>query len=97
MPVRYVPGQGSAMHHTGRQVVMVVLRTILLGVVVGFGTIVAWLVWWLGGELGFGENLRLWVAGASVVPLFAGVLVATVAFGGWTLRRFDVSRLASLT
>ena len=95
LPVRYVPGQSGAMHHTGRQVVMVLLRSSILGVVILIGMLIGALAWYVGGQLALAENQRMALAAAVVGPFFIGVLYAVVAFGGWALRRFDVSRLSS--
>ena len=97
-PVRFVPGHGSAMHHSGRTLALLFLRMAVLLVLVascGGAAVAAGFV--TGVLLGWGEHAS-WIA--SVV---AGALVGAagvcglIAGGGWTLKRFDVVRERTLT
>lgn len=91
-PVRYVPGQGSAVQHTGRTMILVVLRVASLALI-GVASAGTFALVGFGGDLL--EAPRAVRLGASV--LAAGLVVglcitALVRLGGWALHRFDVAR-----
>lgn len=91
-PVRYVPGQTNAMHHVGRSLVLLLARLAAVGAVglaVALAALGASLAASLAGASPRGE-LALTVAAAGATSL--AMLAAAVAFGGWALGRFDVSR-----
>lgn len=94
-PVRFVPGQGSAIQHTGRGVLLVLLRALVLAVLIGFilgGAATTWSL--LGGDEGGLEPIVLWsVLAAWIVVGTTAALVAVTRFGAFTLRRFDVTRV----
>ena len=80
------------MHNTGRQMVMVFLRAIILALVCGAGVGCAFLAWYLGGRYEMNEHLRTGLAVGTGATFFIAVLGVLLAFGGWALHRFDVSR-----
>lgn len=91
-PVRFVPGQGSAMQHTGRAVVLVALRLLLLGVVAFVCVLAGLLAKLIAGALALSETWQraaMFGAGTVVCLLALAVLIG---FGGWALKRFDVAR-----
>lgn len=84
-PVRFVPGQGGAMHHVGRSLVLVLVR---LGALASLGG-AALAAWWLGAwQLGPAGGA------AGVLLVVAAGLAAVVWAGGRALARFDVGRSA---
>jgi len=91
-PVRFVPGQGGAMHHTGRALVLVFIRTALLLVVVGalfgirFGTN------WIGVYLELPEAAKITFIVATCGAFLAAAAAALIGLGGWALARYDVAR-----
>lgn len=93
VPVRYEPGQASAMHYAGRTLALALFKLALLGVV----ALVVGLVVVLGLSLASGLGAPLWAG--IMVGVLAGVLMtvsaisAVVAAGGWALARFDVAKL----
>jgi hypothetical protein len=92
LPVRYTPGQGGAMQHTGRQMVMVFLRSILLALVCGAGVGLAALAWYIAGQWDVSDNVRAGLAVGTGSMFFLAVVGALIGFGGWALHRFDLSR-----
>jgi len=92
-PVRFVPGQEGTLHHSGRAVVLFLLRMVLVGVTMALVGVPAILLFTLGEEyLGLGEREAHWIAiavGLGVV-LVVDSLLAWI--GGRMLRRFDVAR-----
>jgi len=91
-PVRYNPGQEGALQHIGRSILLLGLRGIVFGLVLGLAAApITLLVWW-GNEAGWSVRAILAGSGAvlAVVLLIASVLL-TLA-GGTMLRRFDVAR-----
>ncbi len=89
LPVRYTPGQGGAMQHTGRQMVMVLLRTLAFLIVGGAGVAVGYLAWFLADRAALSPRACMAVGAATGTAFFFAVLAALVRFGGWALRRFD--------
>ena len=92
-PVRYVPGQGSAIQHAGRTFLLVILRAVLFGSLLITALGGGWFITEWGGASGWSEPLLLtlvlaWGAGVSAVGL-----CALLAFGAWALARHDVSRV----
>lgn len=92
MPVRFTPGQEGALHHTGRAMVLMLLRMFAFLVVVA-GALAALATAWLLEEY---AGLARTPARALGLALFALVLsleiLAVIAVGGMTFRRFDVAR-----
>ncbi|MEM9803531.1 MAG: hypothetical protein AAGA20_24655 [Planctomycetota bacterium] len=97
-PVRFTPGQGSAIQHMGRGFLLVMFRGLLL-----FGALVlagggAAAVHFLVMERA--PSLQGWAAAFAVAwaaLVGAGLLYLVTAFGAWALRRFDVSRIPAGT
>lgn len=90
-PVRFVPGQGSAIQHAGRGFLLVMLRALLLGA----GLVLALGGAWLILEFAWAESdaVQIVLVTAWVLAVGASGLASTVAFGAWALRRFDVTRV----
>jgi hypothetical protein len=96
-PVRFVPGQDGAMHHTGRAMALVFLRMLLLGLSLSAAGLTAFVCSWIAGLLGASEATVLVAAvvgGGLVVLLMVSLLIW---FGAWALARFDVAREKVLT
>ena len=94
-PVRFVPGQGSAIQHTGRGVLLVLLRALILAILIGFVLGGAALTWSLleGDERGL-EPIVLWVVLAAWLFVGSTIALALVTkFGAFALKRFDVTRV----
>ena len=90
-PVRYVPGQDSALHHSGRMVVSLIIKGVVLMFVVALVAGAVYLTSF-GAELaGVPEWTALFAALVGGMVL-AAVNVALVRMGGALLRRFDVAR-----
>ncbi|MCP3919179.1 MAG: hypothetical protein GY711_26865 [bacterium] len=98
MPVRFVPGQSGAMQHTGRTMVMLVLRLLLLAVLAFSAWGLAFATTFVATEwFGASAGIALWLASCAamlVVMLGVGALLQA---GAWALARFDVSRERILT
>ena len=92
-PVRFVPGQEGTLHHTGRAIVLFLLRMILLGVALALVGLAAIVIFAVGPDhFGMTQAQAGWVsAGIGALTLIAlDVLLAWI--GGRMLRRFDVAR-----
>jgi len=96
-PVRFVPGQDGAMHHTGRAMALVFLRMLLLTFSLGAVALAAFLSAGLVKLLGGSESSMTTAAvlGGAVVVL--GMVSLLIWFGAWALARFDVAREKVLT
>ena len=93
-PVRFIPGQGSALQHTGRGFLLVMLRMMLLVGALFLAAGGAYFLYEYVADHGFGRpTLALYLAIGWV--LFTGLLLLALltAFGAWALARFDVSRV----
>jgi hypothetical protein len=88
-PVRFVPGMGGALQHSGRALLMVLLRLILLAVAgtaaAGMGMLASALALWL--DLGPAVIVGASISAAALTLLGFAALLA--ALGGWALGRFD--------
>lgn len=90
-PVRFVPGQGSALQHTGRAVVLVALRLALLGLVAGTCLLAGLAGQGIAGALEWSERWqRAAMYGAGTAVCFTALAVL-IGLGGWALKRFDVA------
>lgn len=92
-PLRYSPGQESALQHMGRSVYLLLLRGLVFGAVAVVAAVpVGLFAWFARSELGWGWRGIAWVASA----MLAGVLLVTACaltwMGGVLVRRFDVAR-----
>ncbi len=93
-PVRFIPGQGSALQHTGRGFLLVILRMMLLigALFIAIGG--AYFLYEFVDGRGFGPpGLALYLAGAWVLLTAFLLLALLTAFGAWTLARFDVTKV----
>ncbi|MEZ6017976.1 MAG: hypothetical protein R3F49_22920 [Planctomycetota bacterium] len=93
-PVRFVPGQGGALQHSGRALLMVALRLALLAAVslVAFAASLASV--WVGEQLELGPAVLGGLAGTSALMVLIATAAGLARFGGWSLARFDPSHAA---
>lgn len=88
-PVRFVPGMGGALQHSGRALLMVLLRLVLLAVAgtaaLGMGMLANAVGVWL--DLGPAVVVGATVSAAALTLVGFAALLAAV--GGHALRRFD--------
>jgi hypothetical protein len=92
-PVRYTPGQESALQHVGRSMYLLLLRGIVFGAVLAVAAVpVVLFVWIAGEELGWGVRSLVWVASVLLGVVLLGASAALTWLGGHLLRRFDVAR-----
>lgn len=92
-PVRYTPGQEGALQHTGRSVVLTLMRfTALLVALCLAGGPAALLFFAFRDVLEVSETFSLGMAGVAMWCGLALVDVSLVLVGGVMLRRFDVAR-----
>jgi hypothetical protein len=92
-PVRFVPGQEGTLHHSGRALLLFLLRMVLMAVTLGLIAAPAAILYALGPEsLGIGADaiLTISIAIGFVVLVLLDALLAWV--GGRMLKRFDVAR-----
>lgn len=92
-PVRLVPGQEGSLHHTGRAILLFLLRMLIIAVILGLVAATAGVLFTIGPEvLGLTEVQAGWISGGVgfVVLLAFDFLLAWV--GGRMLQRFDVAR-----
>jgi len=92
-PVRMVPGQEGSLHHTGRAIVLLSVRILLVSVALGIVGSAGAAIFVLGPELaGLDVAQAAWLSAGVAF----GVLLAMDAFlawiGGRMLARFDVAR-----
>ncbi len=92
-PVRYVPGQESALQHMGRSLVLMLLRMLVLAIVVVVGLApAAGVAFLLHGVAGVAKEPTTVVAAAVAWLGIVAVDLGLVWFGGRMLARFDVAR-----
>lgn len=92
MPVRYVPGQDGGLQHTGRAMVMMMARLVLLAFTMLGAAVPAAIIGFLGPRLELGTA---WIWGASLLGATAVLAIESVIaiwIGGKLLSRFDVAR-----
>lgn len=90
-PVRYVPGQDGALHHSGRMVVMLLAKGLVLALILGLVGGVVFAITWAAGAFGLERHTAALAAlGGSAV--LVGTNLVLVRLGGSCLRRFDVAR-----
>jgi Putative ABC exporter len=93
VPVRFEPGQASAMHFAGRTLVLALLKLALVGVL----ALLVGLAVALCLSVASGLGAPLWVGvGLGIltgVTTTVGAIAAAVAAGGWALARFDVAKV----
>lgn len=92
-PVRYVPGQESALQHMGRSLILMLLRMVVLAVVVVVGLAPAVGVGFLlHGLVGLEKETAIAAATAVAWVGIVAVDGGLVWLGGRMLARFDVAR-----
>ncbi|MFT7485321.1 MAG: hypothetical protein ACI9F9_001169 [Candidatus Paceibacteria bacterium] len=92
-PVRFVPGQEGSLHHTGRAIVLFLLRLLMIAIVSALVSFTAIILFSLGpAELGLTEEQAAWISGAAGLGVLLGLNVFLAWAGGKMLRRFDVAR-----
>ncbi|MFT5733570.1 MAG: hypothetical protein ACJA2W_001674 [Planctomycetota bacterium] len=93
-PVRFVPGQGSALQHTGRGFLLVMLRGLMLVGALAVAAGGAFLLYELVADGGLGRpKLAVYLAGAWIALTAVLLLILLTAFGAWALGRFDVAKI----
>jgi len=90
-PVRYTPGQDGALHHSGRMVVTMLVKGVVLLVVVGLVSGAGFVGFVLAEALGI-ASWASWLGAAAGGGVLVAVNFALVRIGGALLRRFDVAR-----
>lgn len=91
-PVRFVPGQGGAMHHTGRALVLVFIRMALLLAVVAALVGIMLGTAWIGVYLELPEAAKIALVVVTCCAFLAITTAALIGLGGWALARYDVAR-----
>jgi hypothetical protein len=92
-PVRYTPGQEGALQHTGRSVLLTLLRFTALIAALAAAGIPAAIAYFGSRELlELSNDASLWMAGIALWCGLAAVDAGIVVAGGSMLRRFDVAR-----
>lgn len=91
-PVRYTPGEDSALQNMGRASLLMLLRMALLGLVGLIAGGPAALLYYLLEDAGIDPTRCVWIASALAWVLAAACAVVLVIVGGTMLRRFDVAR-----
>ena len=92
-PVRFIPGQEGTMHHTGRALVLLLLRIVLFGILLGLIGVFGFIAVYIAEEiLEWGSTAIIFSIVAVAVPLFLLADWALCLAGGKLIQRFDVSR-----
>ena len=92
-PVRFIPGQDGALHHTGRTMVLLLLRMGLLLFALGLVALASAVVMFVCGTgLGLGESVARAGAVCAGALALLSIDAGLVWVGGRMLRRFDVAR-----
>jgi len=92
-PVRFVPGQEGTLHHTGRTMVLLLLRLLLFLLTAALAGGAGAGMWFLGRDvLETGEGARIALAVCGGLAVLLNVDAALVHLGGRLLGRFDVAR-----
>jgi hypothetical protein len=92
-PLRYTPGQESALQHMGRSVYLLLLRGLVFGVVfllAGFPVVFFAMV--AMEEFGWTMRMLVWPATAFLAVVLLATAAALTWAGGELVRRFDVAR-----
>ena len=79
------------LQHMGRSMMLVFLRMVLAGVVLGAPILLGAVLWFSDADLS--QNVRIAVVGAAAAACLLVADVALIFAGGWALRRFDVSQI----
>lgn len=92
-PVRFVPGQEGTLHHTGRAMVLFLLRMGLFAVTLAVVSVFGGLALYVSEEILRWEELgAVLLVTATALPIFAAVNAGLCVVGGALIRRFDVTR-----
>lgn len=91
-PVRLAPGQDSLLQNAGRALLLLLLRVVILGFVVGVVTVAVAITFQLKERLELSDNEVAVLASVPGLVVLLVEVVVLVILGGWMLRRFDVSR-----
>jgi hypothetical protein len=92
-PVRYTPGQEGALQHTGRSVLLTLLRfTALIAALAAAGVPAALVYFGCRWLTELSNDASLWMAAITLWCGLAAVDAGIVVAGGSMLRRFDVAR-----
>lgn len=92
-PVRFVPGQEGSLHHTGRAIVLFLVRIFLILVVAALVGSVAMILFSVGPDvLGLSALQATWISAMVGFGVLLAVNVFLAWAGGRMLKRFDVAR-----
>lgn len=92
-PLRYTPGQESALQHMGRSVYLLLLRGLVFGTVAIVAAIPVGLFAWFATEkLEWTWRGITWIATAILVLVLLATSAGLTWLGGRMVRRFDVAR-----
>lgn len=92
-PVRFVPGQEGALHHTGRAMALLFLRMLVFALVIVLVVAVVGGTTYVGrATFDLQDTALAIVAGAAGLFVLVLVDALLVRLGGVMLRRFDVAR-----
>ena len=92
-PVRLVPGQEGSLHHTGRAILLFLLRLLILGVILALVAATAGVLFTLGPEdIGLSEVQAGWISAGVGFAVLVAFDLGLAWVGGRMLQRFDVAR-----
>ncbi len=92
-PVRFVPGQEGSLHHTGRAIVLFLLRGALTLITLALIAAPAAVIFGVGPQhLGLSVPLAVVIASSLGACVLLGMVGLLAWVGGRMLRRFDVAR-----
>jgi hypothetical protein len=90
-PVRFVPGQGGALQHSGRALVMVAVRLVSIAVVAVLAGVAAFAGAALGEILHLGPAVVAGLGASCALAVLVAAVFALIVFGAFALTRFDPS------
>lgn len=92
-PVRFVPGQEGSLHHTGRAIVLLTVRALLVGLTLGVIAGIVALVVLVGSEVfALSMERAAWISAACAFVVLLAMNAFLAWVGGRMLSRFDVAR-----
>jgi hypothetical protein len=92
-PVRFVPGQEGMLQNAGRGLILLFLRTILLGLLFLSGGMTYYGVYWMAlSTFHLGDRGAHAAGFAALFPVLLGYDALLAYLGGKVLARFDVAR-----
>jgi len=92
-PVRIEPGQGAAMQHTGRRLILLLLRMALLAIGAGLVWGGTWVGGALGATLGVGEWAETWALSVSLGVVVLVWVGAVLWAGGRAFGRMGIENV----